>query len=225
MTEQNPPAEHVVRAQALREHVLANATRGSIDSVLATIDSFCWAGSWMMNVGDVKGALLDNEIRARAPRTVLELGTYCGYSAMRILRQLAPGTTFITIEYNPACAEVARALFAFAGVSDRIVSLVDDTQVAIPTLTTRVPGGFDLIFIDHWKDVYLRDIQLLEQHGCIVPGTVVVADNVIYPGAPDYLQYVRSCGKYDTRMHDTMLEYQAEGGTRDGVEVSVRRAD
>lgn len=50
----------------------------------------------------------------------------------------------------------------------------------------------DFLFLDHYKPAYLPDLQLCEQLGLISNGTVIVADNVIKPGNPPYLAYVRS---------------------------------
>jgi catechol O-methyltransferase len=43
------------------------------------------------------------------------------------------------------------------------------------------------VFIDHAQHMFLPDLKLMEQHSLIASGTVLVTDNVIYPGAPDYL--------------------------------------
>ncbi|GMF81016.1 unnamed protein product [Aspergillus oryzae] len=48
------------------------------------------------------------------------------------------------------------------------------------------------MFLDHYKPTYLTDLKLCEHHGMIVPGSVLAADNVLYPGNPPYLEYVRS---------------------------------
>ncbi|KOC18846.1 O-methyltransferase [Aspergillus flavus AF70] len=50
----------------------------------------------------------------------------------------------------------------------------------------------ELMFLDHYKPTYLTDLKLCEHHGMIVPGSVLAADNVLYPGNPPYLEYVRS---------------------------------
>lgn len=65
----------------------------------------------------------------------------------------------------------------------------------------------DFVFMDHWKRCYLRDLQLLEEHGLLAEGATVLADNVIFPGAPRFLQYARSCGRYRCRVHRASLEY------------------
>lgn len=48
------------------------------------------------------------------------------------------------------------------------------------------------MFLDHYKPAYTPDLKLCEQLGLIKPGSVLAADNVIKPGNPPYLEYVRS---------------------------------
>jgi predicted O-methyltransferase YrrM len=47
--------------------------------------------NWMMNIGNVKGQYLDDALRSKQPKWVMELGAYCGYSAVRIARLLPHG--------------------------------------------------------------------------------------------------------------------------------------
>ena len=54
-------------------------------------------------------------------------------------------------------------------------------------------GTFDMVFIDHIKNLYLSDFKMMEDWGLIVKGTVVMGDNIIYPGSPDYLEYFKKC--------------------------------
>jgi len=62
---------------------------------------------------------------------------------------------------------------------------------------------------------------MLENLGLIKSGTMIVADNVIYPGAPDYLDYIRNNPKYQTQTHDAKLEYR--DNIYDGIEISIRK--
>jgi len=57
-------------------------------------------------------------------------------------------------------------------------------QVAMQQPPQQQQPGFDFVFLDHCKECYLPDLQSLEQLGLIRRGTTVMADNVIYPGAP-----------------------------------------
>ena len=53
------------------EHVIANGEKGNLSDVIATIDEYCWNKEWHMNVGDVKGEILDKMIEEQAPKTLL----------------------------------------------------------------------------------------------------------------------------------------------------------
>ena len=87
----------------------------------------------------------------------------------------------------------------------------------IPTLG-RV---YDLVFIDHWKDQYLPDLELIEAHELIRPGSHVVADNVGMFDATSCLDHVRSCGRCDNTDYPAHLEYN--DSVFDAVEASVLR--
>ncbi|MCP2294071.1 hypothetical protein APR11_000475 [Nocardia amikacinitolerans] len=78
------------REEAVRQHVLHTATAGDPDSVLAAFDDFARNRSILMNVGDEKGLLLDAAVVRAKPLLALELGAYCGYSAVRTGRLLPP---------------------------------------------------------------------------------------------------------------------------------------
>lgn len=54
------------------------------------------------------------------PGCVLELGTYCGYSTVRIASLLPPHAQLITLEFNPDNAAVARQVIAWAGVAEKV---------------------------------------------------------------------------------------------------------
>ena len=69
----------------------------------------------------------------------------------------------------------------------------------------------DLLFIDHDKNAYLADLLAIVDRGWLRPGAVVVADNVGFPGSPDYRAYMREQqGKrWETVEHRTHVEYQS----------------
>lgn len=70
------------------------------------------------------------------------------------------------------------------------------------------------------KKLYLEDFHRIEKAGGIKKGTVVVGDNIIYPGAPDYLAYFQKCPDYDSTLYHSYLEYTNDP---DAVLVSVKK--
>ena len=83
------------REEALAEYVIANARAGDLDDAIRAVDEFCYSESFMINVGDEKGEILDAAIRRAEPRRLLELGTYCGYSALRTARVMPDGAHLV----------------------------------------------------------------------------------------------------------------------------------
>ncbi|MBS9532593.1 class I SAM-dependent methyltransferase [Mycobacterium sp. M1] len=204
------------REAAAVDYVLNNARPGDIDDVLATIDRFAYEKSLLINVGDEKGLLLDAAVRRAAPTLALELGTYCGYSALRIARA-APAARVYSVELAEANAANARQIWAHAGVADRItcvVGTVGDGGRTLDALTVRhgfAAGALDFLFIDHDKDAYLPDLQSILDRGWLHPGSIVVADNVKVPGAPRYREYMQAQQgrRFETVEHKTHVEYQS----------------
>jgi catechol O-methyltransferase len=204
------------RELACADYVEANARRGDVDDVLAAIDRFAREKSMLVNVGDEKGELLDAAVRRASAKTVLELGTYCGYSALRMAR-VAPDARVFSVELAAANAEVARRIWAHAGVQDRItcvVGTIGDGGRTLDALATEHgfgAGTVDLLFIDHLKTAYLTDLQSILARGWLHTGSIAVADNMGVPGAPKYRRYMREQQGvlWDTEEHKAHVEYQS----------------
>ena len=204
------------REAAAVDYVLKHARAGDVDDVLATIDKFAYEKSMLINVGDEKGLLLDAAVRRANPALALELGTYCGYGALRIARA-ARGAKVYSVELAEANAVNARRIWEHAGVGDRVTCVVgtigDDgrTLDALATDHGFTSGTLDFVFLDHDKDVYLDDLTSILDRGWLHKGSIVVADNVKVPGAPKYRAYMREQqGKsWNTVEHKTHLEYQS----------------
>jgi catechol O-methyltransferase len=204
------------REAAVADYVEANSRQGDIDDVLSAIDRFAYTKSFLVNIGDEKGELLDAAVRRADPSLVLELGTYCGYSALRIARA-APLARVYSIELAAANAGNARRIWAHAGVVDRITCVVGTlgdggaTLDALANIHGFRSGSVDFVFIDHDKDAYLSDLRSVLDRGWLHHGSIVMADNVKIPGAPEYRTYMREQQAKHWRSieHRTHGEYQS----------------
>jgi len=198
-----------------------NARAGDPASVLAALDDFGRNRRFLMNVGDEKGPLLSSTLRdavagVAAPR-VLELGCYCGYSAILMASELPDGGHLTSIELDPGNVQAATRMVDFAGCADRVTIVQGSAGDVIPTLQ----GRFELVFLDHWKNLYLSDLQAIERAGLLHEGSVVFADNVGPAfGMQAYLDYVRSSPRYESRYVRSHVEYTS---IEDGCEISTVR--
>jgi catechol O-methyltransferase len=204
------------REEALAQYVLANAQAGDLDDVIDTIDRFCYERSFMINVGDEKGQILDAAVRRAEPGLVLELGTYCGYSALRIARAMGDSGRLVSVEFNRSNAAIAQRIWDHAGVGGRLSVLVGtlgDGDATIAKLEAEHGLGaatLDLVFIDHAKEEYVPDLARIVDRGWLHPGSIVVADNIKLPGAPEYRAHMRAAEGKQWRSveHATHAEYQ-----------------
>jgi catechol O-methyltransferase len=205
------------REEALAAWVAARARARDLDDAIRVIDEFCYQQSIMMNVGDEKGAILDRAVQRARPRRLLELGTYCGYSALRMARVMPPEGRIHSIEFSDANARIALRIWDHAGVGDRatvVVGSLGDDGRTIARLEAEHGfgrGSVDFVFVDHDKAAYLADLRRILDRGWLHPGAIVVADNVKLPGAPDYRAYMRDeeGRAWRTIEHETHLEYQS----------------
>ena len=190
-------------------YVEATAPRGDARAVLAAMDVF---GEYypMYKLGDEKGRILATIVRDRSPSKAVEVGTFLGYSAIWTALNLPPGGTLTCVEFEPRHVAVARALTTYAGVGD-VVTILQGAGAERVSDVKKIIGQddvADMVFFDHCKECYLPDLRSFEDAGIVGKGTVVVADNVLYPGAPDFLSYVdTAAGRYDTKLYDAAFEY------------------
>ena len=125
---------------------------------------------------------------------MVELGGYVGYSAILFgacLRECG-GQLYFSLERNPEFAAVIMSLVNLAGLSDIVKVVVGSSADSIRRLHDEGLRSIDLMFLDHYKPAYTTDLKLCEQLQLVKTGSVLAADNVIKPGNPPYLQYVRS---------------------------------
>jgi predicted O-methyltransferase YrrM len=124
-------------------------------------------------VGPESGRLLFALVAPNAGCEVLEIGGSRGYStiwlaaAARIL-----GGRVVSLETDAAKADAWRANIADAGLDEWTELVVGDAKETLP----RLEDGFDVVFLDAWKDDYEAYFDLVR--GKLDPGGVVVADNV-----------------------------------------------
>jgi predicted O-methyltransferase YrrM len=124
-------------------------------------------------VGPESGRLLFALVAPNAGCEVLEIGGSHGYStvwlaaAARIL-----GGRVVTLEEEPGKVEVWRRNIAEAGLEEWTELVVGDAKQTLPELE----DGFDVVFLDAWKDDYELLFGLARTK--LDPGGVVVADNV-----------------------------------------------
>jgi predicted O-methyltransferase YrrM len=173
------------------------------------------------SIGPVKGEILRDIISKYKPKTILEIGTLHGYSAILMADMLPDDGKLITIEKDTNLFSITMKNVEDAGLSHIIEVINEDGLKGIPLLQKQ---KFDLIFLDAIKSEYLKYLKLAEENNLLSDRVVVVADNVLLYAneMQDYLQYVRTSGRYKSQSTETTLEFTKN--VKDAFEVSVRNS-
>ena len=134
-----------------------------------------------------KAGILLSSLKGAPVGNVLEIGCYCGYSSIRMV-VACPGVHVTTLEVDPVHMVIARNIIAFAGVAHAVDVWTGHSQDLVPRLAAsdvahRQPAPFSFVFMDQRGSRYNEDLDLLEESSLLRPGAVIVADNVLKPGA------------------------------------------
>lgn len=126
--------------------------------------------------GHFQGRLLALLVAMIKPKTILEIGTYTGYSAICLAENLPDDGKIITIDINEELENRVRAYFKLSGFDSKIEYKIGPALEIIPTLEQK----FDLIFIDADKKNNLNYYNLGFEK--LNKGGFIVVDNVLWSG-------------------------------------------
>ncbi|MBK7128657.1 MAG: O-methyltransferase [Crocinitomicaceae bacterium] len=126
--------------------------------------------------GHLQGRILSAISQLLKPQSILEIGTYTGYSAICLSEGLAENGKLITIDYNPEFKPIHQKYLLQSARANQIEIIYDKATSVIPLLT----GPFDLVFIDADKENYAVYFDLVIDK--MRSGGVILADNVLWSG-------------------------------------------
>ena len=129
-----------------------------------------------MLAGHLQGRVLSMFSTMIKPASILEIGTYTGYSAICLAEGLKPGGVIHTIDINEELEELVRGYFKEAGLEGLVKYYIGNAADIIPV----IEGEFDLVFIDADKESYaIYFDQVIDR---ISTGGFIIADNVLWSG-------------------------------------------
>jgi caffeoyl-CoA O-methyltransferase len=126
--------------------------------------------------GHLQGRILSMISKMVRPKTILEIGTYTGYSALCLAEGLVSDGVLHTIDNNPERETLVNRYINEAGFEGKIIAHVGDAAQLIPEL----PGEFDLVFIDADKNNYSLYFDLVIDR--MPSGGLILSDNVLWSG-------------------------------------------
>jgi predicted O-methyltransferase YrrM len=196
------------------------------DALLAAIDDKLTALGTAIHVGPEEGKMLQMFIGLYGVKTVVEVGTLAGYSAIWMARALPDTGHVYTINKDPEHIKMARGFIEMSEVAHRISMLEGDARKKLSELDAM--GPFDMIFIDADKIHYNEYLDWAETH--IRTGGLIVADNTLLFGlvakdeAPDDIAPTTwaNMRRFNERLADTEKYFSIMIPTQEGLTVAVK---
>ena len=126
--------------------------------------------------GHLQGRMLSMISCMIQPLSILEIGTYTGYSALCLAEGLKDNGLIHTIDINDELTPMVRKYVSLAGLDSKFRIYTGNALGIIPTLN----GPFDLVFIDADKINYTNYFDLVFDK--VNKGGYILADNVLWSG-------------------------------------------
>lgn len=126
--------------------------------------------------GHYQGRVLSMISKILAPKTILEIGTYTGYSALCMMEGIKKEGVLHTIDHNEELFSLQRKYFDKSGFGKQIIQHTGNALDIIPNLNET----FDMVFIDADKENYSNYFELVLQK--MKSGGVILSDNVLWSG-------------------------------------------
>lgn len=157
----------------------------------------------MLAAGSQTGNFLNMLLKIQGGKRILEIGTSVGYSTLWLAEAArANGGYVTTLEHIEAKQLQAKDTIQKAGLAEFVDFQLGDALKLLEDL----PGEWDFVFLDLWKDLYVPCFDLFYRK--LAPGAIIVADNMTFP--PDF--------------RDIMQSYQAHVRSKpdlDSMEITI----
>src|SRR4029077_4579163 len=145
-------------------------------STLSAEESMRRRDEMLLPVGRAAGTLMNLLVKEGEARRILEVGSSYGYSTTWLAEAArAVGGKVISLELRAEKTDDAPAQLTRAALAEHVEFRVGDALASLAQL----PGPFDFVLIDLWKDQYVPVFEAL--YPKLARGALIVADNMLYP--------------------------------------------
>lgn len=195
------------------------------DSLLSSINETLQKLGMEIQISPEEGKLLHLLIAMHRVKSIVEIGTLAGYSAIWMARALPADGKLFTIEKNPEHAAMARHFFGQSEVNNRITLLEGDAHTQLKSLAAKAP--FDMVFIDADKESYNAYLDWAEKNvragGLIIADNTLLFDTVALDAPPADMPRATWEGmrRFNDRLADTRKYLSTMVPTDDGLTVAI----
>ncbi|KAJ2489159.1 hypothetical protein IWW37_004198 [Coemansia sp. RSA 2050] len=133
-------------------------------------------------ISPLQGTFMRHLVATQRPKSVLELGSYIGYSTIWLAQglQSVPGSTLCTCEIDQAIAHIAEANIKLAGLADKVRVVNAPAELLLDEWDPT--NKLDLVFVDANKSAYMRLYKKILNMDLLSDNGQIIVDNVLFHG-------------------------------------------
>ncbi len=168
--------------------------------------------------GEYQGRFLHSMVQIKKPKTILEIGTFTGYSAIAMASALSDNGHLHTIDIDEEKEDIIQNFIKKANLQNTITLHIGDAKDIIDSIETK----FDFVFIDADKKSYSKYFDLVITK--MNKGGIILADNVLWSGKvlnnnPD--ESTKAIQSYNQKVNNDPRVESILLPIRDGIMMSV----
>lgn len=188
--------KEISREEQLKSYIQSfNSMKGNPHNILTQMQRYSNTIDHLMNIGMAKGQTAVHEFIKCKPKIAIELGTYVAFSAILFANALPEDGKLYTFESSPHYARIAQYFINLSGLEEKVEIILGDACKTLPLFKKKI-DKVDFVFLDHWMKFYLPELRLMETLQFFKPGTLIISDNIIKPGAPELSAYTQGTFQY-----------------------------
>lgn len=192
----------------------------SLPEILGEIERYThtYTTAPRMLSGEYQGRFLNSMVKIKNPKTILEIGTFTGYSAIAMASALTDNGHLHTIDIDEEKEAIVQNFINKANLQDKITLHIGDAKNIIESIKT----NFDIVFIDADKKSYSNYFDLVINK--MNKGGVILADNVLWSGKvlnEDADESTKAIQSYNQKVNEDLRVESILLPIRDGIMMSV----
>ena len=182
-----------------------------------------------IQIGAEEGKLLYLLTKLHNAKSILEIGTFFGYSAYWMAKALPAEGRLTTIEKDLDNYNLAKKNFKTLGLEDKIQIINEDAKIYLEHLVfkSEIPK-FDLIFIDANKSAYLDYLKYSEKLLC--NGGMLIADNtllfdIVFNGEKSKIvtdETIKKMQEFNIKLSDKNKYITTMIPTKSGLTIAIK---
>lgn len=160
-----------------------------------------------LNITSLQSLFLQNFIKLKNPNSILEFGTYNGYSLFSMVLGLIRSENilskqFTSIEINEENFNIAKKNLQILENEGISINLINKNIFDVSTLNNLSLQKYDFIFIDCMQNEYPKVLDIINKNNLLSMGGIILFENILsHSSNYDFYEELDKNDSYKTTLY------------------------